>query len=312
MATGAMAFACLTGASHAIVSTTAATSQLGAGESFLSGVARLDITRGNNSVALCSGSLVGGGAYILTAAHCIAGTTTSEAATSVSITLPGVSAVRSSSFAVNPTWTSAVNSGADVQTLISLGSDLAVIRLPGVIAAQSAYALGTGQSAQGQTVVLAGYGYSGNGQQGVTNTTFGTLRYGLNQYDSPTNNNLPATYLYDFDSGLPRNNTFGSAGLGTSEVMIAPGDSGGPSLLQIGSTWTVVGVHSFDSCTFGNCPVNSSFGETGADIALFDSTNAAWLQSVIVVAVPEPEMPAMFTAGLVVLGVAARRRARRQ
>lgn len=92
--------------------------------------------------------------------------------------------------------------------------------------------------------------------------------------------------------------------------MIGLGDSGGPYVRPIGSTWTEGGVRSFDRCRRGNCPVDSSFGKTGADIAVFG--NAAWLRSVIVTAVPEPAMPAMFAAGLALPGAAARRRARRQ
>ena len=89
---------------------------------------------------------------------------------------------------------------------------------------------------------------------------------------------------------------FGSLGLGNTEVLIAPGDSGGPGLLPVGSQWYVAGVHPFDSCSRNTCPSTSSFGEVGGDISVF--AQAAWLQSVVG-PVPEPHSYAML---LLVLG----------
>lgn len=288
------------GAAHAIVSTSAPASLTGAGVSFLDGVAMLSITRTDTSVG-CSGSLVGGGAYILTAAHCVSGNSGMASATAISISLLGGSVTASSaSYVVNPGWNGT----------LTAGNDLAVIRLSTPITGVASYDLYTSASAQGSTIVLAGYGYTGTGATGAVNGSFGTLRYGYNQYDSPNNAGYTATYLFDFDSGSssPQINQFGSTGLGGSEAMIASGDSGGPSLLQVNGTWMVVGVHSSEGCTSRqSCPVNSSFGETGADISIYG--NAAWLQSVIV-AVPEPQAFAMLALGLAVVGGFARRRQR--
>ena len=281
---------CVTPA-RAIVSTTDGASLAGLGQSFLDGVAKLILTR-NDGTFGCSGSLVGGGAYILTAAHCLSGETGTATTSLVSVSFLGGAVTQSStSYVVHPGWNGTLDAG----------NDLAVIQLLHPVTGISSYSLGA-NSAQGMTVVLAGDGLTGSGTTGSVGGTFGTLHYGYNQYDGPANL-YPSTYLFDFDSGTPQWNRFGSTGLGPQEAMIASGDSGGPSLVQMNGLWHVVGVHSFDSCSRSACPVNSSFGEVGADMSTFGQS--AWVQSVVIVAVPEPSTYAMMLAGLLLVGAAA-------
>ena len=284
----------LAGPAQAIVSVSDAARTAGLGVSFLDGVARLDITRNDGSFG-CSGSLLAGGAYVLTAAHCVSGETGTATTSSVSVSLKGGTVTASlASYVTNPGWNGS----------LTAGNDLALIKLASPVTGVDGYALANA-SAQGGTVVLAGYGYTGTGQTGSVSGTFGTLYYGSNEYDGDPSG-FTATYLYDFDGG--RFNTFGSTGLGNAEVLIAAGDSGGPGLVLVGGTYYLAGVHSFDSCSRRTCPVNSSFGEVGGDISVFDQ--AAWLQSVMsasVTAVPEPQTYALLLGGLLVVGAAARR-----
>ncbi len=154
--------------------------------------------------------------------------------------------------------------------------------------------------------MLAGYGETGNGTSGAVQNTFGTLHYGYNQYDSQESN-VNSIYLFDFDNGSRGFNAYGNRGLGVEEAFIAPGDSGGPGLIDVNGQWYVAGVHSFASCFTQGCTVNSSFGEVGGDTSVLGQS--AWLRSVT--AVPEPGTYAMLLAGLrLVVAVAARRGSR--
>ena len=289
------------GGAHAIVSTTNGVLTSGLGESFLDGVAKLAITRSDGNFG-CSGSLLAGGAQVLTAAHCLSGETGTATTSGVAVSLLGNTVTASSiSYVVNPGWNGS----------FTAGNDLAVINLTTPVSTVAGYSLYFSNvlDRTDKRIVLAGYGLTGNGTTGSVGGTFGTLRYGYNEYDNQDSKlgitTFNSTYLYDFDDGSQGYNKFGSSGLGATEVMIAPGDSGGPGLIQVGGQWYVAGVHSFDSCSRGTCPINSSFGEVGGDISVFGQM--VWLQSVVT-AVPEPESYAMMLTGLVLLATVVRRR----
>jgi hypothetical protein len=90
--------------------------------------------------------------------------------------------------------------------------------------------------------------------------------------------------LYDFDSGNAANDTFDLIAeitdlrQGSDEVMTAPGDSGGPTLIN----GQVAGITSF-AATVGTgdsvARLNSSFGEIGGDTRV--SVFASWIDSII-------------------------------
>ena len=292
--------ALLGGRAHAIVSTTDGARLGGSGQSFLDGVAKLIITRSDGTFG-CSGSLLAGGTQVLTAGHCLSGDTGSSSSSAIQVTFKGGSVLATSaSYVVHPQWDGS----------LLAGTDLAVIQLASAVSSIDGYALYSSKAVDDtSSVVLAGYGLTGNGATGTVAGTFGTLHYGFNQYDGngyrfggETVNN---TYLYDFDDASPAFNKFGSLGLGNTEALIAPGDSGGPGLLLVGNQWYVAGVHSFDSCSRNSCPINSSFGEVGGDISVF--AQAAWLQSVVA-PVPEPHSYAMLLLGLGLIMALAKRR----
>ena len=121
-------------------------------------------------------------------------------------------------------------------------------------------------------------------------------------------------FLFDFDNGLSANNAFGSLGLGTaSEVMIAPGDSGGPAFIQSAGVYRIVGVNTVSGCATpntdsdGTCAqspsvTNSSFGELGGAIRV--SLHADWIDSIV--DVPEPSTLTLIGVGLLVTALKLR------
>ena len=287
-------------AAQAIVSTSDGALLGGLGQSFLDGVAKLIITRTDGTFG-CSGSLLAGGTHVLTAGHCLSGDSGSTSSNAIQVSFKGGSVTATGvAYFVHPQWDGS----------LLAGTDLAVIQLAGAVTNISGYSLYTSNPVDSATsVVLAGYGLTGNGSTGSVAGTFGTLHYGLNQYDGSGyrfgGQSVNGTYLYDFDNASPAFNKFGSFGLGSSEVLIAPGDSGGPGLVLAGDRWFVAGVHSFDSCSRNTCPVNSSFGEVAGDVSVF--AQAAWLQSVAG-PVPEPHSYAMLLLGLgLIAGISTRR-----
>jgi len=301
---------------HAIVSTsdpsnwTAASlnSQLGLSADALDGVARLSI-----GGSLCSGTLLSGGAYILTAAHCVTNETTGVlTATGVTATFDAgaVTATVSSSsqISVYSTWNGQ----------LSRNNDLALLRLDTPVTNITGYSLYTGNLTAGTDVLLAGYGYTGQGNSGYSIGVQSEVHWGLNEYDAygpPFGQNIG----WDFDdgtsahNGLPYYGVGSSTGLGSLEANIAPGDSGGPSFIMLASgQLQLTGVHSYigtNGTAYGDVDstLNSSYGELAAD-TLMTSSLRTWVSS-FTSSVPEPSTSSLF--GVALLGGLWRRRAAR-
>jgi hypothetical protein len=136
----------------------------------------------------------------------------------------------------------------------------------------------------------AGYGVSGQGVEQPSIYPAGTKRDGQNRYEFYLDASADIL-LYDFDDGSSAHDTFGlvagrnDLGLGNAEVMTAPGDSGGPTLLD----GKITGVTSFRTTASGGVGdatpgTNSSFGEIGGDTRV--SVFASWIDSVIDIIAP--------------------------
>lgn len=297
----AFALALASAPAHAIVSSTAGSLLSGADVDYLDAVAKLTLTRSDGTFS-CSGSLLAGGLYVLTAAHCVTGANAS--ATTSKITLSwneGAVTATSTSYIVASGWDGA----------LSEGNDLALIQLSSAVTAIDGYSLFS-SSAQGSDVLIAGYGKTGTGSTGATGSS-GTLHYGYNEYDADgriyqMTGISSSIYLYDFDDGTRADSLFGSLGLGSSlEAIIASGDSGGASLVYSNGEWYLAGVHSFIGCATQSCTANSVFGNYAGDVSVFGQL--AWLQSyVVTAAVPEGQTYALFLAGLGLIVPFARRR----
>ena len=283
------------GSAQAVVSATGSYPAL-ADADFLEGMARLSITRSDGSFG-CSGSLLAGGTAVLTAAHCLAGANGAATTSSVNLSwLGGSVTAHSSSYVVASGWTGS----------LSAGNDLAVVLLSTPVLAVQGYRLAE-ESVQGASILLAGYGLTGNGSTGATANSFGTLHYGFNQYDASAGFYGAVGFqasrigFFDFDNGQSSGNVFGSGGFVQFESMIASGDSGGASFVHdvASNSWRLAGVHSFGACLVLNCTVDSRFGTIGGDVLV---AHQSVFISQFISAVPEPQDWALMAGGLLLIG----------
>jgi secreted trypsin-like serine protease len=210
--------------------------------------------------------------YILTAAHVVG----AGSAAAMQVTLnPG------------PTpWTSGVTTATAYPTYSFPYDDLGVLKLAAPVpAGVPVYPLYSGPLQTGLTLLLAGYGASGNGAVGVSvGPAASVKRSGRNSLDALAtavdNSGLTSSFFeYDFD-GPTGNGPLGGATLGNAlETMVAYGDSGGPSLVAVGAGLQVLGINTFAATTQPNQPVTYTFGEIGGGIVAADPRFASWLQA---------------------------------
>ena len=296
------------------------------------GVAKLLFTNSQGNF-VCSGSLLAGGQYVLTAAHC------ADDFTSMTVDF------KLGSVTANVTGVTLGTGWAGFNNSVGNGSDIAILKLDKKIVGIDGFKLSTTNDV-GQFVLMAGYGLVGTGTTGGTNFDRdppGTVprlwrpHVGLNTIDTTDfelqesvfgpgsgNKTYGETYVFDFDDGTAEHNALqrlkddnagtwadSSTGLGDFEALIAGGDSGGGDFTFDGSNWLLTGVHSYGWGLCGYLPdcdvlpgTNSSFGDLSGSTAVFSHVD--WINRIT--AVPEPETYALMLAGLAAIGFAARRR----
>jgi hypothetical protein len=313
----------------------------------LDGVARISFTTGGANL-FCSGSLLQGGAYVLTAAHC------ADSFTSMKVDFGyfGGSALVTRTVAVgdailHPLWQGWVQSG-------NRGIDVALLKLDTPVTSLQGYALSQTVDL-GKTHLLAGFGATGNGgEYGSPTMADGAYgHWGFNTFDVSSATFMQAfntklgrahdpsfyaglTYMVDYDNvnRSATNNTLGrigtatgglwssSAGLGTDEALIAGGDSGGGAFVwdDASGTWLLSAVHSY--VWDGNAPCSAwslfscdfrtsnlaSYGDLSGSTAVYSHLD--WINSVI--AVPEPGAFVLMAMGLFAVSGVARRKAQGQ
>lgn len=312
----------LSAPAQAIVSTSSPTNwtpsslgTVGLSSTALDGVAKLVVNTTSGAFG-CSGSLLAGGAYVLTAAHCVTNNSGAIDTSSVSLSFASGTVLANvstaSQISVFSTWNGST---------LGKNNDLALLRLDATVNAISGYSL-YNSDAMGSTVLLAGYGNTGVGSTGGTAYTFGSLHWGQNQYEASTTG---GSYSFDFDNGTSTRNLLAnlghssSTGLGSLEANIASGDSGGSSFVVSAGQLYLAGVHSYISSygsAYGDIDnlLNSSYGELGVDSMVTSGANRSWIESFVGVTtatpVPEPHTPVLLLAGLSVVGWSLRRRSR--
>lgn len=267
--------------------------QLFNGVSVLDAAARLSFTTPAGGYA-CSGTLLQGGQYVLTAAHCADDYSSMTVNFQFAGGVAGVTrTVAVGDATIHPLWTGVWNNDAD------RGIDLAILKLSSPVTTIQGLAL-SNTNDMGKTMLVAGYGTTSNGGSGVSpgwnDSAYGHYGYNVADVDSKTFNQVAdqyvpgwgysasyyagTTYMFDFDNpNGTGNNTLGliasatgnqwasGAGLGANEAIIAGGDSGGGDYVWTGSQWVLSGVHSWGWQGGGADGACTPFGLTGCDIS---------------------------------------------
>ncbi|NTW99233.1 MAG: DUF4347 domain-containing protein, partial [Geobacteraceae bacterium] len=220
-----------------------------------------------------SGSLLWDGKHILTAAHvvCEKGNETPLSLDKLSIQFRlldgGTVKIEVKTVYVHHDY----NIEEDSQGhLIKIDYDIAIIELETEAPADAdRYQIYRDHDEIGKLVTHVGYGLTGTGEKGSTESDY-EARYGNNTYDMSQEDSL----VYDFDDGTPENDFFGNTfeihhtGVGAREVLIAPGDSGGPAFID----GKIAGVHSF-------AEPPSDWGSYAGDTRV--SQYATWIDGII-------------------------------
>jgi len=286
------------------------------------GVARLILDR-TDFKAGCSGTLASDGLHIITAAHCV---TDDNGFYNLKLG-SGSSATFEGNFepiviTIDPTKSKA---HPDYDGDFIFGNDIAVLELTRTADSQIPripHANTASVSAVDDTVDKNGYGWYGYFSSGAIPFTFGIEREGQNKYDAfadtmykklgltSGDDFIPeAIYQYDSDDGNPSHDAFDFffeiSDLGLTigdkqEVISAPGDSGGPSLVDTTDGIELVGIVSYgitleytrgpfprtSDCTLdgigpggGSVILDSSCGEFAGDTRV--SAYSSWIDFVI-------------------------------
>lgn len=283
---------------------------------FLDGVGDFII----NGSSRCSSALLGDGLHVLTAAHCLTDLSGNNTFNNGTISFFGDNGTYAHS--VDEVF---INAGWNGQ--FGNGNDIAVVRLDNVVDSEiTRYDIYRDTDEVGQVGDKAGFGRSGTGLTGSTLSS-GTKRTVQNRYDlagmSLFGGISSDILLYDFDNGNAANDAIGALagflppspfvvdpiGVGITEGISAPGDSGGPTF--IGNM--IAGVTSFGLNYFfadGSSPdidggpgqqVNSTFGEIAGDtrVSSFAGFIDGFVSTPPVQGVPAPLSGVLLLTGII-------------
>ena len=268
----------------------------------------------NNLISNCTGSLMGSGRHVLTAAHCVTerdGTVPKvKGYVTFQSSAGGEETIGITQPSVHPSWTGDLRAGGDIAVL--------TLQRP-ASAAIPRYHLYSRDDESGRIVELIGVGVSGTGAEGFT-IEDGRRRGGYNRLDGTFVGTFDRfegwtaganSLLIDFDDGSAAHDALSVFGLldkgtGLGEVFPFSGDSGGPAFLD----GSIAAVSSFRTRVFrddGTSPDiddvrNGSFGEISGLTRV--SRYEDWI-SARVSAIPEPGT--LLLLGSVTFGFLARK-----
>ena len=301
------------------------------------GIGALFLTK-TNGTFICSTTLMLGGQYMLTAAHCLTnGSNTINTSSVLGVmwnSSGGREVLAADSWYVHPQYTGEVIDAHDVAVVHLSRSFSSSITAGarniyrGNPFGQVGEAVGNGRSGTGATGATIGAGFNLSNRRRGNNLVdlswtdpaffgfFGGGGAGSGFYGNAD----PYGLVADFDNGLAANDAscliggafgtsqFCNSGLGINEVSLGGGDSGGPLLIGGG----VAGVASY-GLTFGSSfgDIDNRLNDTFGEFSGWASTeyNQQWLDNYVA---PEPASVVLTATGLLaVMGGAWRRRRRK-
>ncbi len=187
--------------------------------------------------------------HVLTAKHCVASSSS------------GTFTLELASGTVSYTW---------IAKELHPTADLAILTLSSSTGL-TGYPVYDSDDEIGKEIIMVGYGVSGVGHPDSANYPKGvTKRFGYNRVDG----------IYT-DSGLEYLQSDFDTAPADKEVMIADGDSGGPSFIEIGGTYYIAGIHHGVSDNDGD-GIYPEFHDFGFDVRVSDYSD--WIAQ----QVPEP------------------------
>jgi hypothetical protein len=174
-------------------------------------------------------------------------------------------------------------------------ADMAIIELDRAVTGYTPVALASTGIPHGVEAALIGYGGTGDGLTGWTNSYDLRRRAGTNIIESAGDSFASDVLTFDFD-----NPDLQDTDATALEAMGMFGDSGGAVMVQVNGVWELVGVHSFITAQQGGNGVYGIYGDYTGSTAVW--SYLPWINSVI----PTPGPLAVLAAAMV--GVTRRRR----